>query len=495
MRAPEAGSIAPAHGFQVRYPVGQRLIPLHLQGSIFMPDSERSILSITHPRPRTSAPGARHVRALRIHARRALLRVRRFGRWCNPWCGLEAGRDRPFSYWRRRKLAISLISLAHIPAIGWVAAGHRPLLSIILAIAMLSWLVAVIRTHALRGWSVRLPAEVVADLLRAFIPITAVTCFGTWVLGLSLTAPLTVNILALCLLCFQTLFLRGRPRSWVRILGSPSNLGAAVGTFDQCMDLLGRDGCRFAPFRADRPQHEAWARRIRNWLLRGETVLVLEPRLRPIASQLQPLGDVLFAEDCLLFTPIVRPAGKTMDAVLAGLNRVLACIAALTLWPLALLLAILIKLDDGGPIFFAQDRVGQDGRVFQLYKFRTMRVDAPRYAVHPNGDDPRITRIGRWMRRMSLDELPQIMNVLLGDMRLVGPRPEMPFIVEKYTDTHRARLRVTPGITGLWQVSPHRNDPIHEHIEYDLAYIAHRGPILDLALIIATLGLANSSGN
>ncbi|MBL1216855.1 MAG: sugar transferase [Planctomycetes bacterium] len=461
-----------------------------------MPDTHRSPLSINTTRPGEAAVGrARRARARRIHARRAILRLRLFARWCNPWCAVEAGRDRPFGYWRRRKLAVSLISLAHLPAIGWVAAGHQPLLSLILAIAMFSWILAVVRSHALRGWSVRLPAEVVADLLRACVPITTVTCFCASVLGLSLLGPLVVNTMALSLLCLQTLFLRGRPRSWVRIIGSPSNLGAAVGTFDQCMDLLGRDGCRFAPFRADRPQPEAWARRIRAWLNRGETVLVLEPRLRPIASQLQPLGDVIFAEDCLLFTPIVHPAGKTMDAVLAGFNRVLACIAALTLWPPALLLAILIKFDDGGPVFFTQDRVGKDGTVFQLYKFRTMRVDAPKYAVHPNGDDPRVTRIGRWMRKLSLDELPQIINVLLGDMRLVGPRPEMPFIVEKYDDTHRARLRVTPGITGLWQVSPHRNDPIHEHIEYDLAYIAHRGPILDLALIIATLGLANSSGN
>jgi lipopolysaccharide/colanic/teichoic acid biosynthesis glycosyltransferase len=192
---------------------------------------------------------------------------------------------------------------------------------------------------------------------------------------------------------------------------------------------------------------------------------------------------------------MARPAGRVTDAVLGVLNQCLALTALLTLWPIGLLIAVLIRLDDGGPVWFTQKRVGKDGRIFMLYKFRTMRPDADRYAVHPNGDDPRITRIGRILRKLSLDELPQILNVLKGDMRLVGPRPEMPFIVERYGERERARLAVAPGITGLWQVSPHRNDPIHEHLEYDLAYIAHRGPILDLALIIATAGLANSSGN
>ncbi|MFW5653913.1 MAG: sugar transferase, partial [Planctomycetota bacterium] len=135
-----------------------------------------------------------------------------------------------------------------------------------------------------------------------------------------------------------------------------------------------------------------------------------------------------------------------------------------------------------------------NGREFTLYKFRTMKVDAPRYAVHPGEDDPRVTRIGQFIRKVSLDELPQLVNVLRGEMRLVGPRPEMPFIVDGYDDECRKRLSVTPGITGVWQVSPHRNDPIHEHIEYDLAYVAHRGPVLDLALLIATAGLASGSG-
>jgi lipopolysaccharide/colanic/teichoic acid biosynthesis glycosyltransferase len=189
------------------------------------------------------------------------------------------------------------------------------------------------------------------------------------------------------------------------------------------------------------------------------------------------------------------PSGPVMNRVLGLLNRSIALLAVLTLWPIAVCLAVLIKMHDGGPVFFMQERVGLKGKRFTLYKFRTMRCDVERYGTSPREDrDPRVTAIGRWMRRMSLDELPQILNVFRGEMRLVGPRPEMPFIVEQYDDRQRQRLKIKPGITGLWQVSPHRNDPIHEHVEYDLAYIAHRRPILDIALIIATLGLANRSG-
>ncbi|MFG0328445.1 MAG: sugar transferase [Phycisphaerales bacterium] len=397
-------------------------------------------------------------------------------------------------YWWRRKVAMAIIATISLPYIAWTAA-LEPLSAIVVGLAFVAWTFAVAHTRTLRGWSARLPAEAVADLLRIGLPITIGSAATLVWLDRPLAGPMALQVLIGGSLILQALFLRGQSATWIRIVGSPSSLGAAVETFDQCMDLFGRDGCRFALFRADRPDPDAWERRMRGWLQRGETILVLEPRLRDLAARMRSVGDVIVAEDCLLFTPMSRPAGPVMNAVLGMFNQALALFAAALLWPLALVIAICIRLDDGGPVIFTQDRVGKDGRVFRLFKFRSMRVDADRYAVHPNGDDPRITRVGRWLRKYSLDELPQVLNVLLGHMRLVGPRPEMPFIVARYTDTHRKRLTVTPGITGLWQVSPHRNDPIHEHIEYDLAYIAHRGPILDLALIISTFGLANSSGN
>jgi exopolysaccharide biosynthesis polyprenyl glycosylphosphotransferase len=155
--------------------------------------------------------------------------------------------------------------------------------------------------------------------------------------------------------------------------------------------------------------------------------------------------------------------------------------------PLLLLLAILIKLDSRGPALFRHERVGLNGRRFRMFKFRTMHTEAPAYAYSPkDSDDLRITRVGRFLRRTSLDELPQILNVLLDHMSLVGPRPEMPFIVETYTERHSQRLQVKPGITGLWQLSGDRNYLIHENIEYDLYYIQHRNFFMDLAVLLHT---------
>jgi lipopolysaccharide/colanic/teichoic acid biosynthesis glycosyltransferase len=114
-------------------------------------------------------------------------------------------------------------------------------------------------------------------------------------------------------------------------------------------------------------------------------------------------------------------------------------------------------------------------------------VDAPAYAYSPKeGEDRRITRMGRWLRRTSIDELPQLLNVLRGEMALVGPRPEMPFIVKEYQQIHKQRLEVTPGITGLWQLSADRAFLIHENIHYDLYYIRYRNFFMDIAILMHT---------
>ncbi|MGO9515803.1 MAG: sugar transferase, partial [Candidatus Korobacteraceae bacterium] len=152
------------------------------------------------------------------------------------------------------------------------------------------------------------------------------------------------------------------------------------------------------------------------------------------------------------------------------------------------LIAALVKLTSPGPALFMQDRIGKNGLRFCLYKFRTMYHDAPQYSYSPGaGQDPRITPIGRYLRHLSIDELPQLMNVLLGDMSLVGPRPEMPFIVEQYTPLQRRRLEVKPGITGLWQLSADRAFSIHENIEYDLYYIQRRSLFMDIAILLHTM--------
>jgi lipopolysaccharide/colanic/teichoic acid biosynthesis glycosyltransferase len=120
-----------------------------------------------------------------------------------------------------------------------------------------------------------------------------------------------------------------------------------------------------------------------------------------------------------------------------------------------------------------------------------MYVDAPKYALHPeDAEDARITPVGRFLRRTSLDELPQLINVLRGEMSLVGPRPEMPFIVEQYNAHQRQRLDVIPGITGLWQLSADRAFLIHENIFYDLYYIRHRSFFMDVAVLLHTIAFA-----
>jgi lipopolysaccharide/colanic/teichoic acid biosynthesis glycosyltransferase len=158
------------------------------------------------------------------------------------------------------------------------------------------------------------------------------------------------------------------------------------------------------------------------------------------------------------------------------------------LLPLFLLVSIMVKLDSPGPVFFRHDRVGRHGKHFVLWKFRSMRTDVPRYEVSPQSvADGRLTRVGRLVRRLSIDEMPQLINVLKGEMSLVGPRPEMPFIVARYHPIERLRLVARPGITGLWQISPARAFPIHENLQYDLHYLHNQSLLLDCAIILRTV--------
>ncbi|PCJ53887.1 MAG: hypothetical protein COA70_06920 [Planctomycetota bacterium] len=156
--------------------------------------------------------------------------------------------------------------------------------------------------------------------------------------------------------------------------------------------------------------------------------------------------------------------------------------------PITLLVVILIKRESPGPVFFTQIRQGANNRSFRMVKFRTMFADMCGDAVTPqSASDPRVTRIGRFLRKSSLDEVPQLWNVLIGQMSIVGPRPEMPFIVERYNETQMLRLDVKPGITGLWQVSEARKAPIHENVDYDLYYIENQSVFLDVTIAFLTV--------
>jgi len=183
--------------------------------------------------------------------------------------------------------------------------------------------------------------------------------------------------------------------------------------------------------------------------------------------------------------------------------------AIILLLPLWLLIALLIKLDSRGPVFYTQERVGMDGRLFLVFKFRTMKAGAdseshreyqrafiagraeanlgdPNKPTYKLLADPRITRIGKLLRRTSLDEVPQLLNVLMGDMSVVGPRPPIPYEVEAYELWHRKRLDMKPGLTGLWQVSGRNRLPFEEMVRLDLFYIENWSLLLDLKIILRT---------
>ena len=163
-----------------------------------------------------------------------------------------------------------------------------------------------------------------------------------------------------------------------------------------------------------------------------------------------------------------------------------ACLAVSS--PLLGLVALAVKLGDGGPVLYRQTRVGKDGADFELLKLRTMVVGAERIGAGFAVDrgDPRITRAGRILRRLSLDELPQLWNVVRGDMSMIGPRPTLRYQVERYDERQRHRLDVKPGITGWAQIHGRAALPWDERIELDLWYVEHRSPLVDLKILLRT---------
>ncbi|QNQ84413.1 sugar transferase [Lactobacillus sp. PV037] len=192
--------------------------------------------------------------------------------------------------------------------------------------------------------------------------------------------------------------------------------------------------------------------------------------------------------------PFYRFFKRSVDIVGSGAGLVL-------LSPLFGYLAYKVHKEDGGPVFYSQERVGKDGKKFKIYKFRSMVPNADQMveeledqneidgAMFKIKDDPRVTKIGHFIRSHSLDELPQLVNVFKGEMSLVGPRPPLPSEVEEYTEYDKQRLKVTPGCTGLWQVTKRNDANFDEMVELDLDYINNSGFFYDMGIIFKTVGV------
>ncbi len=226
----------------------------------------------------------------------------------------------------------------------------------------------------------------------------------------------------------------------------------------------------------------------------------------------------LLALDCEYSVPphrFVIPADNSRFYSFQGrikrlVDVVVSTAAIVVLSPLFVLLALLVKRSSAGPVFFEQERLGIDGQPFRFYKFRTMlhnsddAIHRQFAAMFINGDgepepettndnvfklqdDPRITRIGKWLRKSSLDELPQLFNILRGDMSLVGPRPPICYEIDNYQPWHLERLKVTPGLTGLWQVSGRSQVPFEEMVRLDVHYINNWSLALDFQILFKTI--------
>ena len=180
-------------------------------------------------------------------------------------------------------------------------------------------------------------------------------------------------------------------------------------------------------------------------------------------------------------------------------DLVVSLAAVMLLVPIIPLVAAMIKLDTAGPVLFRQDRVGRNGRIFKFYKFRSMYAGAEQKRkeiealneqdgpVFKARSDPRVTNVGKFLRRSSLDEIPQIFNVVKGEMSVVGPRPPLPSEVEHYQPWHRRRLEVTPGITCLWQISGRSRLSFNEWMRLDMEYLKHRSFKTDLLILLKTI--------
>ncbi|MGC8602731.1 MAG: sugar transferase [Desulfomonilaceae bacterium] len=216
-------------------------------------------------------------------------------------------------------------------------------------------------------------------------------------------------------------------------------------------------------------------------------------QLALVEAEVEQVGNVVLIG---IREPVIQGGKRFSKRIM---DVAISIVLFLLTWPLLLVIWIAIKIDSKGPAIFAAPRVGEGGKVFRMYKFRTMfvgsenlqqsvtQIDEQGRKIYKVKEDPRITRVGRWLRQTSLDELPQLFNVLKGEMSWVGPRPEQPFITREYEHWQWQRVLVPPGVTGWWQVSGRSDLPMHLNTNYDVYYVRNYSILLDIKILIRTV--------
>jgi exopolysaccharide biosynthesis polyprenyl glycosylphosphotransferase len=272
-------------------------------------------------------------------------------------------------------------------------------------------------------------------------------------------------------------------------------IGVPVAGLDEVLEVAGRCGADAVAVTSASETASAYVRRLA-WQLEGSGLaLLVAPGVEEVTAPRLAVRSV----DGVPLLEVALPRFSGGRRVLKGaLDRSLAAAALLVLAPVLLVLALAVRLSSPGPVLYRQQRVGRGGQPFTMLKFRSMVVDADQRLAELQArnesdgllfkmrDDPRVTPVGRWLRRLSLDELPQLLNVLGGSMSLVGPRPPLAAEVGRYDDAVRRRLLVKPGLTGLWQVSGRSDLPWDEAVRLDLRYVENWSLGLDLAILWRT---------
>jgi exopolysaccharide biosynthesis polyprenyl glycosylphosphotransferase len=251
--------------------------------------------------------------------------------------------------------------------------------------------------------------------------------------------------------------------------------------------------------------HEVWIA-LPIWAMDRVNLIVTEVEKLPVRVKVIPdyfsMALVQAKPEIMAGIPLIglrEPVIEGPERVIKRIfDLVITLISLIIAGPLMLLIASVVWADTRGPILFRQKRYGENGRIFEMLKFRTMRVGAEEEIhqvaretkdgnlIHKQPNDPRVTRAGKFLRRYSLDELPQLLNVLKGDMSLVGPRPELPWLVDRYDSWQRKRFAVPQGITGWWQINGRSDKPMHLHTEDDLYYVYNYSLWLDVQILLRT---------